>query len=79
MPESILGASWYKATDIARVLEIPIEQAEAMLKRAVESGKHAIAYHTSPSEPAINGYTLMQLVGQRQPPTHMPTTRRRRR
>ncbi len=79
MPETILGASWYKVPDIARALSISIEEAEAIMRQAIASGRYPIAFHTSPMEPEINGYTLMELAGRRLPPQYKPTTRRRRR
>jgi hypothetical protein len=76
--ETILGGNWYCAEDVARVLEINVEQAEAIIQRCIEDGRVPISHYPDPTHPAINGHTLRQIAGQRQPTPYLPTTRRRR-
>jgi hypothetical protein len=77
--ETIIGSSWYGVEDIARVLEISIEQAQAIIERCIEDGRVAISHYPDAVHPAINGFTLRQIAGQRQPTPYMPTGRMRRR
>jgi hypothetical protein len=76
--ETILSANWYCADDIARVLEISIEDAQALIRRLAEGGRVPISNYPDPTHPAINGYTLREIAGQRQPRPYMSMTRRRR-
>ena len=77
--ETILGASWYTVEQAARALELPVEVVQRFFDRVMEDKRTAVSYYHDPTQPAISGYTLMQLAGQRQPSSFLPTTRRRRR
>ena len=69
--ETILGNNWYTAVDVARVLQVPLSEAEAIIQHCIEGGRVPVADYPDPDHKAISGYVLRQIAGQRQPRPYM--------
>ncbi len=65
--ETILGGNWYDAHEIARILQIPLSEAEEIIEKCKQDGRVPISHYADAEHPAINGYTLRKIAGQRQP------------
>lgn len=79
MPQTCIGSSWYDEEEAARAFELDRDTVHAFYQRIIAEGREPISYYKGPGIPLLSGYTLRQLLGQRQPPQYRPTTRRTRR
>ena len=65
MPIGIIANNWYNEDELAHDLDIPVEQARAMIARIKADGRFPIAYHTHDyTKPEVSGYAVKHLLGQ---------------
>ncbi len=79
MTATLIGSSWYSEEEAAMAFELDRGTVHAFYQRIIAEGREPVSYYKGPGIPLLSGYTLRQLLGQRQPTPYMPTARRGRR